>query len=59
MPCMFGDEDLDAQERIKAGFDEGQVLNPGKVYPVLRRCVKGGAMHVHGGEEKFPDLELF
>ena len=42
MPCMFGDEDLDAQERIKAGFDEGQVLNPGKVYPVLRRCVEGG-----------------
>ena len=59
MPCMFGDEDLDAQERIKAGFDEGQVLNPGKVYPVLRRCVEGGAMHVHGGEEQFPDLERF
>lgn len=59
MPCMFGDADLDAQERIKAGFDVGQVLNPGKVFPVLRRCVEGGAMHVHGGEEKFADLERF
>ena len=59
MPCMFGDADLDAQERIKAEFDMGQVLNPGKVFPVLRRCVEGGAMHVHGGEEKFADLERF
>jgi glycolate oxidase len=59
MPCMFNNADLDAQERIKAGFDTGQLLNPGKVYPVLRRCIEGGAMHVHGGEEKFPELERF
>ncbi len=59
MPCMFNDADLDAQERIKACFDVGQILNPGKVYPVLRRCAEGGAMHVHGGEEKFPELERF
>ena len=59
MPCMFNDADLDAQERIKACFDVAQILNPGKVYPVLRRCAEGGAMHVHGGEEKFPELERF
>ena len=59
MPCMFNAADLDAQERIKACFDVGQILNPGKVYPVLRRCAEGGAMHVHGGEEKFPELERF
>jgi len=59
MPCMFNNADLDAQERIKAIFDTGQLLNPGKVYPVLRRCIEGGAMHVHGGEEKFPELERF
>ena len=59
MPCMFNNADLDAQERIKAFFDTGQLLNPGKVYPVLRRCIEGGAMHVHGGEEKFPELERF
>ena len=59
MPCMFSDDDLDAQERIKAGFDPGALLNPGKVYPVLRRCIEGGKMHVHGGEEKFPHLERF
>ena len=59
MPCMFNNADLDAQERIKGSFDRGQLLNPGKVYPVLRRCIEGGAMHVHGGEEKFPELERF
>ncbi len=59
MPCMFNDADLDAQERIKASFDPQQLLNPGKVFPVLRRCVEGGAMHVHAGAETFPDLERF
>ena len=59
MPCMFTDADLDAQERIKAEFDGRQTLNPGKVFPVLRRWVEGGAMHVHGGEEKFSELERF
>ena len=59
MPCMFKDADLDAQERIKTGFDQKQILNPGKVFPILRNCAEGGAMHVHGGEERFPDLERF
>ena len=59
MPCMFKDADLDAQEQIKAEFDPQQVLNPGKVFPTLRRCAEGGAMHVHSGKEKFPHLERF
>ena len=59
MPCMFGDEDLDAQERIKEAFDPGRLYNPGKVFPVLRRCIEGGRMHVHAGEENFPHLERF
>ena len=59
MPCMFSDEDLDAQERIKGSFDPAQLLNPGKVYPVLRRCIEGGKMHVHAGDERFPHLERF
>lgn len=59
MPCMFNAADLEAQERIKAGFDPAHLLNPGKVYPVLRRCIEGGKMHVHSGAEKFPHLERF
>ena len=59
MPCMFNDADLDAQERIKDNIDPGHLFNPGKVYPVLRRCAEGGQMHVHNGDLKFPELERF
>ena len=58
MPCMFSDADLDAQENVKHSFDPDRLLNPGKVYPVLRQCAEG-RMHVHGGELKFPHLERF
>ena len=59
MPCMFTDADLDSQERVKAAFDPRQLLNPGKVFPLLRRCIPGGSMHVHAGELPFPGLERF
>jgi glycolate oxidase len=59
MPCMFSDADLDTQERVKAGIDPDNILNPGKVYPVLRHCAEGGKMHVHKGKLKFPELERF
>jgi glycolate oxidase len=59
MPCMFTDADLDTQERVKSAFDPGQLLNPGKVFPLLRRCIPGGSMHVHAGELPFPGLERF
>ena len=58
MPCMFGDGDLDLQEHVKAAFDPRHLLNPGKVYPVLRRCAEG-RMHVHGGQLSFPGLERY
>ena len=59
MPYMFTDADLDTQERVKAAFDPRQLLNPGKVFPLLRRCIPGGSMHVHAGELPFPGLERF
>ena len=59
MPCMFTDADLDTQERVKAAFDPRKLLNPGKVFPLLRRCIPGGSMHVHAGELPFPGLERF
>jgi glycolate oxidase len=59
MSCMFSDDDLDIQEMIKAAFDPTDLMNPGKVYPTLRRCIEGGHMHVHHGELPFKDLERF
>ncbi|MBT4463926.1 MAG: FAD-binding protein, partial [Rhodospirillaceae bacterium] len=53
---MFTEDDLKQQQRVKCAFDPGHLLNPGKVYPTLHRCVELGRMHVHNGELPFPDI---
>ena len=53
---MFSEIDLEQQQRIKCAFDPDQLLNPGKVFPVLHRCVELGRAHVHGGNIPFPHL---
>ena len=59
MPEMFNETDLDQQMRVKCAFDPGHLLNPGKVFPQLRRCAELGRMHVHKGQVAFPDLPRF
>jgi glycolate oxidase len=59
MGTMFDEGDLAQQERLKCAFDEGGLLNPGKVFPTLHRCAELGRMHVHGGVTRFPDLPRF
>jgi glycolate oxidase len=59
MPSMFDDADLAQQERVKCAFDPDQMLNPGKVFPTLRRCAELGRVHVHGGQARFPGLPRF
>ena len=44
---------------VKQAFDPLGLLNPGKAVPTLQRCAEFGAMHVHRGQEKFPELERF
>ena len=44
---------------MKRAFDEHGLLNPGKAVPTLHRCAEFGRMHVHAGQEKFPDLPRF
>jgi glycolate oxidase len=44
---------------VKRAFDERGLLNPGKAVPTLTRCAEYGRMHVHRGQEKFPDLPRF
>jgi glycolate oxidase len=56
---MFTEEDLEAQRRIKTALDPHWLLNPGKVYPVLHRCIEGGRAHVHRGDQRFSHLERF
>ncbi len=59
MGTMFGDDDLNQQQRVKCAFDPDGLLNPGKVFPTLHRCAELGRMHIHRGAIPFPDLPRF
>ena len=56
---MFNDNDIQQQLSIKKSLDNHSLLNPGKVYPILRKCAEEGRVHVRRGEEKFPDIPRF
>ena len=56
---MFNDNDIQQQLDIKKSLDEKNLLNPGKVYPILRKCAEEGRVHVHKNENKVPDLPRF
>ena len=47
---MFNDNDIQQQLRIKKALDYNSLLNPGKVYPILKKCVEEGRARVHRGE---------
>lgn len=59
MCVQFTPTELNLFHGVKAAFDATGILNPGKAVPTLSRCAEFGAMHVHQGEEKFPDLPRF
>ena len=59
MDTMFTPNDLNQQQRLKCAFDSEGLLNPGKVFPQLCRCVELGRMHVRAGKLPFPDLPRF
>jgi len=38
MPKLFGADDLEAMQRLRAAFDPAGLANPGKVFPTPRLC---------------------
>ena len=45
---------------IKNSLDPSSLLNPGKVYPILRKCAEEGRLHIHGRDKsKFSDIPRF
>ena len=56
---QFGPDELNAFHAVKQAFDPDGLLNPGKAIPTLQRCAELGRMHVHQGEQPFPELERF
>ena len=59
MCVQFTGPELETFHAVKHAFDEQGLLNPGKAVPTLHRCAEYGRMHVHRGQEKFPDLPRF
>ena len=59
MCIQFQSGELSQFHALKAAFDPQGLLNPGKAIPTLQRCAEFGAMHVHHGELKHPELERF
>ena len=59
MCVQFRPAELEQFHAVKAAFDPDGLLNPGKAVPTLHRCAEFGAMHVHGGALRFPELPRF
>lgn len=59
MCVQFNSFELTQFHAIKHAFDPKGLLNPGKAVPTLHRCAEFGAVHVHHGQLKFPELERF
>ncbi|HZP85724.1 MAG TPA: FAD-linked oxidase C-terminal domain-containing protein [Burkholderiales bacterium] len=59
MCVQFRPVELNTFHAVKAAFDPLGLLNPGKAVPTLHRCAEFGAMHVHKGQMKFPELPRF
>src|SRR5690242_10763770 len=56
---QFTEIDLDQQMRVKCAFDPDHLLNPGKVFPKLRRCAELGRVVVHHNKIPFPEIPRF
>jgi glycolate oxidase len=59
MCTQFESDELTQFHAVKHAFDPLGLLNPGKAVPTLHRCAEFGAMHVHHGEVRFPELDRF
>jgi glycolate oxidase len=59
MCVQFSAAELAQFHAVKRAFDPDERLNPGKAIPTLARCAEFGAMHVHRGQTRFPELERF
>ena len=59
MCVQFDAAELTQFHALKTAFDPKGLLNPGKAVPTLHRCAEFGAMHVHNGKLRFPELERF
>ena len=56
---MFTEVDMLQQQQVKCAFDPKSLLNPGKVYPTLSRCVEIGRLRADAIPSRFSDIPRF
>jgi glycolate oxidase len=59
MCVQFDSDEIEQFHAVKRVFDPAGIFNPGKGVPTLHRCAEFGAMHVHHGKLRHPDLPRF
>ena len=59
MCVQFSPAEREQMAALKRAFDAAELLNPGKVIPLLSRCVEYGKMQVRKGLLPFADLPRF
>ena len=47
MCVQFTEDERNTFSAVKFAFDKNNLFNPGKVIPILSRCVEKGRKHVH------------
>jgi len=59
MCVQFTEDERNTFSAVKCSFDKNNLFNPGKVIPVLSRCVEKGRKHVHKDNREFKEIPSF
>ena len=59
MCVQFSEDERNTFSAVKFSFDKNNIFNPGKVIPVLSRCVEKGRKHVHKDNREFKEIPSF
>lgn len=59
MCVQFTEDERNTFSAVKFAFDKNNLFNPGKVIPVLSRCVEKGRKHVHKDNREFKEIPSF
>jgi glycolate oxidase len=59
MCVQFTEDERNTFSAVKFSFDKNNLFNPGKVIPVLSRCVEKGRKHVHKDNREFKEIPSF
>ena len=59
MCVQFTEDERNAFSAVKFAFAKNNLSNPGKVIPVLSRCVEKGRKHVHKDNREFKEIPSF